>query len=147
MKDGKAIGVMVLLAVGAYALSKAKPVIGGITLPTEQSKEALATGYVPPAIREITLPLVKPPVIPPPADVQVIAVLGRQPTASVQELDIVEQTYGRESEAYQATIDIAFEAAQTVAEATGGVVSWSSDDGYQAISHEEAYSYGYYDYW
>ena len=78
------------------------------------------------------------------AEAQVTALIGSQPTASVQELDIVEQTYGRESEAYQATIDTAFEAAQ--AEATGGVVSWSSEVGYQAISQEAAASPEYWVY-
>ena len=81
------------------------------------------------------------------AEAQVTALIGSQPTASIQELNIVEQTYGRESEAYQAVIDTAFEAAQSQAQATGGVVSWSSEGGYQAISLEEAAGPEYWDYY
>ena len=88
-----------------------------------------------------------PPPIPPIAEAEVIALIGSQPTASIQELNIVEQTYGRESEAYQAVIDTAFEAAQSQAQATGGVVSWSSEGGYQAISLEEAAGPEYWDYY
>ena len=129
MKNGKGLITAAIVGLGLWAWSRGR---------------VAAAPAIPPAIPPVIPPAIPP--VKPSADVQVAAVLGSQPTASVRELDIVEQIYGRESEAYQATIDIAFEAAQAEAEATGGVVSWSSDGGYAAISHEEADSYGYYDY-
>jgi len=73
---------------------------------------------------------------------EVTALIGSQPTASVQQLDTVANVYGQDSPQYQAVIDTAYEAAAAQAEATGGVVSWTSDEGYQALSLEASY-YGY----
>ena len=206
MKDGKTIGMIALLAVGAYALSKARP--AGITptyalnfLPAEKRPQPVQTtietyagapGEIAPVVKtvadfsatygmsekaaiETALSYAANPTssdfaelttrdkqnlaniaaeaqAPKPAstdeaEAQVTAVIGSQPTASVQELDIVAQTYGRESEAYEAVIDTAYEAAAVEAESTGGVVAWSSEEGYHTISQEEAASPEYREDW
>ena len=203
MKDGKTIGMIALIAVGAYALSKSKPLeVHALNLlPAEKRPQPLQTtietytgagGEIAPLVKTVAdfsatygvsekatidialryaanpnssefaalstrdkqnLTNIVPeaakttPVSGGEAVAQVAALIGSQPTASVQQLDIVEQTYGRESEAYQATIDTAFEAVQAEAESTGGVVAWSSAEGYHTISEEEASSPEYWDYY
>lgn len=85
----------------------------------------------------------------PPAEVAAAVEQGAVPegfTASGSQLEALEEAgYTKDTEVYQEAVDYSYVEAARDAEESGGVVSWSSDGGYETISNEEAASNP--DYW
>ncbi|MBU2060018.1 MAG: hypothetical protein KKB38_20070 [Gammaproteobacteria bacterium] len=80
-----------------------------------------------------------------PSTPDIRAILGNQPVvASSQQLDTIAAIVGQDSPTYQSVIDTAVRAAVAEADASGGVVSWTSEGGYQAVA-ASSLSYEYFD--
>ena len=175
MKDGRAIGILAVLAVVAYGLSKTKP-------PAVEASAVLPKAGIPPTSGITTVETTKesysgaPGEIAPrintvedfatvygmsvnaatktaqryadnPNDPEFATLTSRDKenlativtaetfTATALQFDKVAATSGGvTSPTYQAAVDSAYQAAATQVAETGGVVSWSSDGGYQATS-------------
>ena len=168
MKDGKVFVTIALVALVAWALSRARPATakGVLLTATEAQKVGLVSaseaqqfpegivvdGVFYPGGRdqyEDEVKRAKDVETPPKTTSSLLPIpggasFGKDFVASEKQLDdLIASGAIVGSPSYQAAVDVAYAQAAAAAEQTGGEVAWSSAGGYSAISQEEAYSYGW----